>query len=89
MKTTMIYGHENLEPCVGECVAAFCCAVLADAVPPGIWFTEEGITTEDDVASVLSLASVGAHTIEADTSIGIGPGELWGTTQADKVLTRS
>lgn len=89
VKATMIYGHENLEPCVGECVTGFCCAILAGVVRPGIWFPEEGITGEQDTASVLSLASVGAHTLEADTSIGIRPGELWGSEQAEQVLAQS
>jgi hypothetical protein len=86
VRATMIYGHEDLEPCVGECIVAFCCAVLAGAVPPGVHFPEEGITDEDNAASVLSLATVGAHTVEANSTIGSGPGELWGTAVAERVL---
>jgi hypothetical protein len=49
--TTAIYAHQNLEPCVGECV---------------------------DAASVLHLASVGAHTVTVDGSFDIAPTEVWG-----------
>jgi saccharopine dehydrogenase-like NADP-dependent oxidoreductase len=59
---TAIYAHENLEPCVGECVVAFCAAVLGGAVPPGVHFPEEAIPAGPDLAQVLALASVGAHT---------------------------
>jgi NAD(P)-dependent dehydrogenase (short-subunit alcohol dehydrogenase family) len=64
LKATAIYAHENLEPCVGECVVAFCSAVLSNKVSPGVWFPEEAITTEQDISDVLSLASVGAHTTD-------------------------
>lgn len=39
------YAHRDLEPCVGECVAAFAAAILSDevGVKPGLWFTEEAI----------------------------------------------
>ena len=59
---TAIYGHENLEPCVGECIVAFAAAVLSGAVPAGVWFPEEAIQAGEDAAAVLRLASVGAHT---------------------------
>ena len=61
---TAVYAHGNLEPCVGECVAAFGAALLTtpSVVPPGIWFPEQAIETRADVDAVLELASVGAHT---------------------------
>jgi hypothetical protein len=31
-RATAIYAHENLEPCVGECVVAFCSAILSNRV---------------------------------------------------------
>lgn len=36
------YAHIDLEPCVGECVAAFAAATLSKevGVRPGVWFTE-------------------------------------------------
>ena len=77
-RTTAIYAHQNLEPCVGECVVAFCCAVLSKRVPPGVWFPEEGIAAGNDAASVLHLASVGAHTVKVDGSFDIAPTEVWG-----------
>jgi hypothetical protein len=43
LRATAIYGHENLEPCVGECVVAFLCAVLGGAVPGGVWFPEVSV----------------------------------------------
>lgn len=66
---TAIYAHENLEPCVGECVLAFCAAVLGGAVRGGVHFPEEAMAAGDDVAQVLAMASVGAHT-EVHTSNG-------------------
>lgn len=80
LRATAIYGHENLEPCVGECVAAFACAVLSGAVPPGIWFPEEAIAAGSDAAAVLSLASVGAHTTEVITGgqVELSKDEVWG-----------
>jgi len=61
-----LYAHENLEPCVGECVVAFCAALLSKRVEPGVWFPEEAIKVEDDdVKAVLKLASIGAHTVDA------------------------
>jgi saccharopine dehydrogenase-like NADP-dependent oxidoreductase len=42
--TTAIYAHDNLEPCVGECVTAFCCALLSGQVECGFpnkpWWTK-------------------------------------------------
>ena len=75
---TAIYAHENLEPCVGECVVAFCCAVMANKVEPGVWFPEEAIGSREDVAAVLSLASIGAHTTEVDSTVGLTKEEVWG-----------
>jgi hypothetical protein len=62
LRASTIYAHENLEPCVGECIVAFACAVLSEIVPPGIWFPEEAIAAGEDIAAVLSIASVGACT---------------------------
>lgn len=66
-QATAIYAHDNLEPCVGECVAAFCCAILSGRVPAGVWFPEEAIVTAADAGAVLNLASVGAHTTTVET----------------------
>ena len=79
-RATAIYGHPNLEPCVGECVVAFGCAVLSQRVPPGVWFPEEGVAAGKDAASVLQLASVGAHTTEVDGTFDIVPTEVWGNS---------
>jgi hypothetical protein len=78
LSASLIYGHENLEPCVGECVTAFCCAILSGAVKPGVWFTEEAIKEGRDAAAVLGLASVGAHTKEVDGTIDIAKEDMWG-----------
>jgi hypothetical protein len=59
---TAIYAHDNLEPCVGECIVAFAAAILSGKVPAGVWFPEEAIQGSADTAAVLGLASVGAHT---------------------------
>jgi saccharopine dehydrogenase-like NADP-dependent oxidoreductase len=69
---TAIYGHDNLEPCVGECVAAFCCALLtAGRVRPGVWFPEEALdVASGDVLAVLQLAAVRAHTQTVQTKDG-------------------
>jgi hypothetical protein len=82
---TAIYAHENLEPCVGECVVAFCAAVLGGAVPPGVHFPEEAIPAGPDLAQVLALASVGAHTevhVSRDGTGGDGTSGGGGTTAA-------
>lgn len=79
---TMLYGHENLEPCVGECVVAFCCAVLSGSVKPGVSFTEEAIESGSDAAAVLSLASIGCHTVEVEGTIDISRDEVWGNLEA-------
>jgi NAD(P)-dependent dehydrogenase (short-subunit alcohol dehydrogenase family) len=80
LRASAIYAHENLEPCVGECVVAFVCAVLSEMVPPGIWFPEEAIAAGEDIAAVLSRASVGAHTKDVITSgnINLTKEEMWG-----------
>ena len=66
--SSMAYGNENLEPCVGECVVAFCAAMLTNAINAG-----------EDAASVLNLASVGARTIESFGNLDmISEDELWG-----------
>ncbi|CAB9505379.1 Saccharopine dehydrogenase [Seminavis robusta] len=85
ISASLLYGHENLEPCVGECVAAFCCAILSGTVKPGVWFTEEAIQ-EGDAAAVLGLASVGAHTKEYLGTIDIAAEEMWGTTTSPNLV---
>ena len=85
LRASTIYAHENLEPCVGECVVAFCSAILSGSVPPGVWFPEEAIVSSADAAAVLSLASVGAHTVEVDSTINISRHEIWGS-QASATL---
>lgn len=78
LQASALYAHENLEPCVGECVAAFCAAVLSGSVKPGVWFPEEAIDGEDNVAAVLNLASVGAHTATVESTIGVINKDIWG-----------
>ena len=83
LRATAVYAHENLEPCVGECVTAFCAAVLAGQVDKGVWFPEEAIAFGADTAKVLELASVGAHTTLVEgTSFGGTREEVWGGQQA-------
>lgn len=79
-RLTALYGHENLESCVGECVVAFGAAVLAGAVRPGVWFPEQAID-EQDIAKVLQLASVDAHTrwVEATGGMELDASEVWGS----------
>lgn len=89
IRATAIYAHENLEPCVGECVVAFCCAVLANKVEPGIWFPEEAIAGGEDAAAVLSLASVGAHTTEVDGSVEFSLNEVWGESSRRNAISSS
>lgn len=80
IRATAIYAHENLEPCVGECVVAFCAAVLSGRVNAGVQFSEEAIAAEEDIVSVLSLASVGAHTkLVESTRLGLKVSDVWGT----------
>eukprot|EP00980_Cylindrotheca_fusiformis_P030833 scaffold25500_cov132-Cylindrotheca_fusiformis.AAC.1 len=81
-----IYAHENLEPCVGECVVAFCSAILSGRVRPGVWFPEEAIATEQDVADVLSLASVGAHTTDVG-GIVVDKEDIWGSQKSSAPVT--
>lgn len=83
VKATALYAHENLEPCVGECVAAFCAAVLSEGVvSPGVWFPEEAIAGGADASAVLELASVGAHTVQAESKeIDLTCEEIWGRAQ--------
>ncbi|GKY92263.1 hypothetical protein MPSEU_000197400 [Mayamaea pseudoterrestris] len=79
VRVTAVYGHENLEPCVGECVVAFVCASLSGMVPAGVWFPEEAIRGGSDAASVLKLASIGAHTTTVQgTDIEIDKRAVWG-----------
>jgi hypothetical protein len=74
---TAIYAHENLEPCVGECVVAFC---SANRVPAGVWFPEEAIAGGADAVAVLSLASVGAHTkiVNGSSTVNLCMDDVWG-----------
>lgn len=88
IKATAIYAHENLEPCIGECVVAFCCAVLSKHVQPGVWFPEEGVAGGMDAASVLRLASVGAHTKEVDSTVDLAVEEVWGGVDALNPIAR-
>ena len=74
----LLLAHENLEPCVGECVTAFCAALLNGNVKPGIWFPEEAIDTKEDVAAVLALSSVGAHTLKAQSTCSLSQEDVWG-----------
>ena len=79
LRATAIYGHENLEPCVGECVTAFVCASLSGAVPAGVWFPEEAIQGEELTASVLALASMNAHTTTVQAKgLEISTYDVWG-----------
>ena len=73
-----LYAHENLEPCVGECVVAFCAAILANKVRPGIQFPEQAIDAGEDVAAVLNLASCGAHTRLIESNSGLDGISMWG-----------
>jgi hypothetical protein len=77
---TAIYAHENLEPCVGECVVAFCSAILSNRVPAGVWFPEEAIAGGADAVAVLSLASVGAHTtiVNGSSGVNLSMDDVWG-----------
>jgi hypothetical protein len=79
LRATAIYGHENLEPCVGECVVAFVCATLGGMVRPGLWFPEEAIAGGADAAAVLALASINAHTtIVKGEGLEIHKNKIWG-----------
>ena len=70
------YAHRDLEPCVGECVAAFAAAILSDevGVKPGLWFTEEAID-ESHVPAVLDTAAVNAFT---RSTTGVANEKIWG-----------
>ena len=87
LRATATYAHENLEPCVGECVVAFCCAVLSKHVQPGVWFPEEAIEGGQDAATVLSLASVGAHTTIVDGTMDFSSDEVWGVNSQSAEAT--
>ena len=76
-----LYAHENLEPCVGECVVAFGAALLSGGdvvVKPGVHFPEEAIDAGVNAAHVLRLASVGAHTLEIESNSGLTKESMWG-----------
>eukprot|EP00979_Chaetoceros_neogracilis_P012816 scaffold3492_cov192-Chaetoceros_neogracile.AAC.1 len=82
VKEMALYAHENLEPCVGECVTAFSAALLSGSVQPGIWFPEEAIVGKEDIAAVLGLAGVGAHTLEVESSDGLQYENVWGIKES-------
>jgi hypothetical protein len=89
LRATAIYAHENLEPCVGECVVSFASAILTGAVRPGIWFPEQAITGGEDAVAVLALASVGAHTTDVETRGFELPKEnVWGRSDTPIILLK-
>lgn len=90
LRATAIYGHENLEPCVGECVTAFCSAILTQgAVPPGVWFPEQAISGGTDAADVLNLAGVSAHTLLAEAQrLKLETSEVWGIGTEKQLISR-
>lgn len=89
LRATAIYAHENLEPCVGECVVAFACAVLSGAVAPGIWFPEEAVNAGSDAAAVLNLASIGAHTNDVQAQgLELENQEIWGIRTSSTATNR-
>lgn len=79
-------AHENLEPCVGECVVGFCAALLGDKVSSGIWFPEEAIVSQEDTAAVLGLAGVGAHTLEVQSGDGLSVVDVWGAKNENLMM---
>jgi hypothetical protein len=68
---------------IGECVAAFCDAVLSKSVvPPGVWFPEEAIAGGADAATILELTSVVAHTLQVESSdLDLSCEEVWGSAK--------
>ena len=87
LRATAIYAHENLEPCVGECVFSFACAILSGAVRPGIWFPEQAIMGGEDAAAVLALASVGAHTTNVETKgFELSKENVWGRSDTPIIV---
>ena len=84
VKEMALYAHENLEPCVGECVSGFCAALLSDSVKPGIYFPEEAIVTKEDTARVLGLTGIGAHTLEVNSGDGLRFEDVWGEAEPVK-----
>lgn len=85
LSATAIYAHENLEPCVGECVTAFAAAALSGSVDDGVWFPEEAMRYGTDTAAVLQLASVGAHTNLVEGTFGGTKEEVWGSVKGAAV----
>ena len=94
-RMTAIYGHENLEPCVGECVVAFAAAIRSGIVAPGVSFPEEAIAAGDDIASVLQMASTGAHTRTTETenvdsaAMLLKPEHVWGAASTATINKRN
>jgi hypothetical protein len=90
LRATAIYAHENLEPCVGECVVAFCSAVLSNnKVLPGVWFPEEAIAGGEDAVAVLSLASIGAHTTQVAGTVELTMDDVWGSKDRQPMAVAS
>lgn len=89
LSATALYAHENLEPCVGECVAAFAAAVLGGNVKPGVWFPEEAVAGGGEAAAVLNLASVGAHTVEVQSSFGLENEDVWGKPSVNMAVVNA
>jgi hypothetical protein len=89
-RATAIYAHKNLEACVGECVVAFCSAILNGSVAPGVcavWFPNDAIVRSANAAAVLNLASVGAHIAEVDTTFNLSCDKIWGTSLPSAATT--
>jgi len=64
-----VYAHENLEPCVGESITAFATAILEGKVAPGVWFPEDAIVGEENIAAVLAEAGKNAHTLSVEGNV--------------------
>jgi hypothetical protein len=79
LRATAIYAHENLEPCVGECVVAFCSADPKWKCSPRSLVSRRSYCQVCRCGcSFRSLASVGAHTAEVDSTFNLSGDEIWG-----------
>lgn len=67
VKATMLYAHKNLEPCVGECIVAFCCSVLANAVVSN--FNLFGRLSSETESSIGSSQQCQCHSRAASRSV--------------------
>lgn len=74
---------------MGECISAFCAALLSDDVKPGVWFPEEAIISKEDIAAVLGLSGVGAHTLEVHSQDGLQFEDVWGTKEDKPALQQA